>query len=682
MLLKYLNKKEKIIKYCFWCLNNHFNIENFSEPLFEKEIKVEGLYIKWYNKERKLRKFNGTISKINLLQGLKTFSIYNSEPKIIKEEVQNLICEVFILHSFEKIDNISDWIIGKHGLLKKNEVSYPEFSNSEGSEFSNNRGKLLFLPNENKKIEETGGEVFIKFQALIFEDINPERKVNLKSKHQILLNERLPFYFDLNEYKLYQKYKRNKFKKNIKEKVFKVLKAEFFNLHWINLTIDDNKIYQKKFIKPKSQMMDYITNEIITRGSVLDNFKNHLTLSKPNFSFFGTTKNYLWDEECKTIISSYFFNLDNNKVSTVNYLKFKEDVKFVKFSVLRKDFVNRLPPKDLNLPFVFNIFTFNDLIFIYPDLSLTVDFIFLFEFIIDMGITTLLKHLKEIKNFEIFIPSFTSYFFCNKEEILTVNKYGIFDYEGGIHEISEFKTFPLISEFNNKTLILNKPFFCIKDNNGYCIGIITNPQNPFKSKKQERYMWAKHPKIAKKWTKKYGSFKKKKKEKKEKMSEKEILEKNFELKKINKNKPPSITIGENSNKLSEDILDETNKVYVNAKFRQVEKELKEIKDLIPPIMEFERTYHQDFNIEKTLINRGFRWFLIVVLSSLFLTLSGILLVIILCGLFWMKIDNNYIMYLSLMCTGILFFFAGVNLLFFYVIKICCIKKNVDKISLD
>ena len=28
---------------------------------------------------------------------------------------------------------------------------------------------------------------------------------------------------------------------------------------------------------------------------------------------------------------------------------------------------------------------------------------------------------------------------------------------------------------------------------------------PFKSVKQRRYMWAKHPEIAKRWTKKYGS---------------------------------------------------------------------------------------------------------------------------------------------------------------------------------
>jgi hypothetical protein len=36
---------------------------------------------------------------------------------------------------------------------------------------------------------------------------------------------------------------------------------------------------------------------------------------------------------------------------------------------------------------------------------------------------------------------------------------------------------------------------------------------PFKSEKQKKYLWAKHPEIAKKWTKKYGSkiVKKKKK---------------------------------------------------------------------------------------------------------------------------------------------------------------------------
>lgn len=34
---------------------------------------------------------------------------------------------------------------------------------------------------------------------------------------------------------------------------------------------------------------------------------------------------------------------------------------------------------------------------------------------------------------------------------------------------------------------------------------------PFKSVKQRKYLWAKHPEVAKKWTKKYGSKIKKKK---------------------------------------------------------------------------------------------------------------------------------------------------------------------------
>lgn len=29
--------------------------------------------------------------------------------------------------------------------------------------------------------------------------------------------------------------------------------------------------------------------------------------------------------------------------------------------------------------------------------------------------------------------------------------------------------------------------------------------SPFKSKAQRKYMWAKHPEVAKKWVKKYGS---------------------------------------------------------------------------------------------------------------------------------------------------------------------------------
>jgi len=36
---------------------------------------------------------------------------------------------------------------------------------------------------------------------------------------------------------------------------------------------------------------------------------------------------------------------------------------------------------------------------------------------------------------------------------------------------------------------------------------------PFKSLKQRKYLWAKHPDIAKRWTKKYGSKIKKGKKK-------------------------------------------------------------------------------------------------------------------------------------------------------------------------
>jgi len=37
---------------------------------------------------------------------------------------------------------------------------------------------------------------------------------------------------------------------------------------------------------------------------------------------------------------------------------------------------------------------------------------------------------------------------------------------------------------------------------------------PFKSRKQEKFMWAKHPELAAKWTKKYGKFKRKSSRKK------------------------------------------------------------------------------------------------------------------------------------------------------------------------
>jgi len=43
---------------------------------------------------------------------------------------------------------------------------------------------------------------------------------------------------------------------------------------------------------------------------------------------------------------------------------------------------------------------------------------------------------------------------------------------------------------------------------------------PFKSEKQRRYLWAKHPEIAERWTKKYGSKIRKGKRKKSKRSSK------------------------------------------------------------------------------------------------------------------------------------------------------------------
>jgi hypothetical protein len=37
---------------------------------------------------------------------------------------------------------------------------------------------------------------------------------------------------------------------------------------------------------------------------------------------------------------------------------------------------------------------------------------------------------------------------------------------------------------------------------------------PFKSKKQERWMWANNPKLAREWENKYGAYRKRKKRKK------------------------------------------------------------------------------------------------------------------------------------------------------------------------
>lgn len=43
---------------------------------------------------------------------------------------------------------------------------------------------------------------------------------------------------------------------------------------------------------------------------------------------------------------------------------------------------------------------------------------------------------------------------------------------------------------------------------------------PFRSEKQRRFMWAKHPEIARRWSKKYGSKPVKKKKREKKMAKK------------------------------------------------------------------------------------------------------------------------------------------------------------------
>ena len=70
---------------------------------------------------------------------MKTFSI-GSCKKVIKEEVRNSVCEVSILHTFEKIEDTLDWIVKKHGLKSKS--LYPSIHNQE---YENT---LLFLQNE------------------------------------------------------------------------------------------------------------------------------------------------------------------------------------------------------------------------------------------------------------------------------------------------------------------------------------------------------------------------------------------------------------------------------------------------------------------------------------------------------------------------------------------------------
>ena len=521
-----------LVKYCFWVLNNHLKLENFPKPNF-LNYNVDGLFVRFY-KNKKLRGSAGTTSKVNLLQGIKAYTINSASYDVRFDKITNpkeLVCQVSILYNVVRINEKFNWVRGKHGIgaiNNNNDVFLP--------------GETLLRSKEQTILELFQGSLLnislIRFETYVFEDSYFGSNPNPKTEYYLKLVDILLNYFCENEYETYSKIKKiilsnsnnnKKLKLDISSniRVKNVLCAEFYNLHriilnfqFIKSSISSNFVHiNDQILIPKNEMMDFISNKIVRFGSVLENFKNKVEIKKIN-KFKG------WNVYCESlsINVSYFFNLDK-EMTLVKYLKFTNcyDIPFIKLSFKKKDF--KQIPQNLQFPFYFYIFTLKlktnqSLVFLYPDVALEQNLDFLLTVISEFD--DIFTYQQKKKFDVVYIPVFTAKFKNDsKKKIYTINSYGVFEYENGIHEISENIEYkPENIEFCNKdekrVLILNKPFVCFLFPSQFTT-VIINPENRFKSKKQEKYMWKFHPKIAKKWEKRYGSLLKEKKKRKTKI---------------------------------------------------------------------------------------------------------------------------------------------------------------------
>jgi uncharacterized protein (TIGR00296 family) len=422
-------------------------------------------------------------------------------------------------------------------------------------------------------------DALVKFQALTFsgnlnEKLNPSVQTNASLYFSVLQNLLLN-YLGEREYKSYIGVKKRILAEQEKFvcslKVINVLKAEFFNVHWTLLQFDPAtgpkattttttkgegvwvlKDCKKLGFVSKEHEMDYVSGKIIVRGSALDILKEacggcwvgrkeRRIVKSP-----GTW--FLWGGAGpRRVVDSYFFGLDNQDVSVVKYVELPVgsmpnlSVTFKEMTIEKKDFRTRTPPEGLALPFTFFCLSVRDprsdepkATFIYPDNPLSEDLDFLIESVVfEFGVEQLQSFERRTHYKKVYVPLFTSEFADLKQSkdsvewrLMTVNNVGCFDYEGGIHEVhggeddddDDYTVVRVgvdISEKNKGWLILNKPFLCFIGGMKMTT-VVINPRNPFRSAKQRRYMWTRHPKIARRWTKKYGSKIRKKKKKKRK----------------------------------------------------------------------------------------------------------------------------------------------------------------------
>ena len=91
------------------------------------------MFVTWKTrKDHQLRGCIGTTSPINLIEGLRKYSIASALKDgrfnpIRASELESLICSISILTDFEKCESYNDWNIGVHGVSIKFEIDGTTF---------------------------------------------------------------------------------------------------------------------------------------------------------------------------------------------------------------------------------------------------------------------------------------------------------------------------------------------------------------------------------------------------------------------------------------------------------------------------------------------------------------------------------------------------------------------------
>ena len=132
-----------LCKYCFEVLESALSNKDIKKIPFPEEFKGKSfpLFVTWtLGKDKELRGCIGTFEESKLEKQLGKYALISAfeddrfEEPINKSELKNLNCEVSLLIKFEKVEDVMDWEIGKHGI---------------GIEFEDNKGNSFnstFLP--------------------------------------------------------------------------------------------------------------------------------------------------------------------------------------------------------------------------------------------------------------------------------------------------------------------------------------------------------------------------------------------------------------------------------------------------------------------------------------------------------------------------------------------------------